>query len=463
MVPNFRTALLFAEFLLLAVHFSNVLGAIDYCFSDPRLKITQYNCSTVSTTTKTKNTLIYVPEIDDNPIHAIADTLWAVTYFVKNCFKDNERATLAIPMKELPFNECTQSNSSVLWKDCALTAIISSLPNVNTAYRDSDECFDRRVQMDVAPTVDKEVGIHLPVFRGMSWFGRLCLGTDGPDSELCGYEFDDELKTELIPLPDEYKEDTLRFMRSSFHSFLGIPDARASKKTGINVLVYDRSDTDTRKWLNANETVADIQKDTSLSINVKYLNETPLSFADQAAVYNWADIVVAPHGGAMVNANFFMHNGTDILEIWPNCKYSTAIQRFVPQEWTGWFAIYLQQRLTYIQCHPVDKPYRMEAELDQRVPAPVRQDSFKVRPEEISEFLEYAVIRQRFRLDHLDAANIVNGGHYKWKLLQRMYDVESELVVLIVVTLLVLLAVPWRNVCVARRKPHSPNQIKAIR
>lgn len=67
--------------------------------------------------------------------------------------------------------------------------------------------------------------------------------------------------------------------------------------------MYDRRDRKPfkvrRKWKNAEELADHLHADER--VQVRYVSEMPKSMLAQAALFRWADIVVAPHGAAQAN------------------------------------------------------------------------------------------------------------------------------------------------------------------
>lgn len=380
-----------------------VFAYIDFCHSDPRLKVTYHDCNSSSSDSR-QQVFINQTKYFDHGYHMMMDSVWALTYYLRYCLGPNEVPTVSTSYPvEFDKHNCKVSNTSNDWKSCAYMAIASNFPNLRTVFNDSGGCYNRRVDMNAYPSAGQGVGqLHKtavkrePNFRQNSWYGRYCIGFNNCLTSNSRYALGS--RSQLIPLPDRYKRETYSVIHKSFQNFVDVPDRRLDDMNVVNVLVYDRSDTSRRQWSNAKKFLRLIKDDTRLKI--RYITTTPTSFIDQALTYAWADIVVAPHGGAMVNT-LFMHSGIDIISIWKFCLEYVAIDRFKLHIWEGWHAHYLNQHISYIQCHDKAQPYKVDDELsinNDRVPV---DRPHKSRPSEVFKYVQFAIERQQIRLKEM--------------------------------------------------------------
>lgn len=193
----------------------------------------------------------------------------------------------------------------------------------------------------------------------------------------------------LIPLSDKAKTDALVNLRDAVLEMVG---ALARENDGrVHILLYDRNDTTRRQWVNAHEVYERLKLDKRVELN--YVRQMPTGFKSQVLLYAWTDIVIAPHGAAMVNT-VFMRNGSEVIEIWKHCDENVVGNPFQPRDWTGWHANLLGLQLRYVQCHRAELKFKNESELEERGHGVDTNGRHKVRVDEVLEAVEQAVIRQ---------------------------------------------------------------------
>lgn len=235
-------------------------------------------------------------------------------------------------------------------------------------------CFSSEIRLGYEPTGLKVDVAPRGDFRGMSWFG----------CETC------ENRSSLIPLSDNAKTNALAILRDAVLEMIGVPTREDDGR--VHVLLYDRNDTNRRQWVNADQVHEKLHNDQR--VELIYLRKMPLQFKSQVLLYVWADIVIAPHGAAMVNT-VLMRTGSDVIEVWKHCDENVMGNPHMPRDWTGWHAQLLGINLRYIQCHRAESRYKNESELEKKGHGVATDGPHKVRVNEIMEAVEQAVLRQR--------------------------------------------------------------------
>ena len=95
------------------------------------------------------------------------------------------------------------------------------------------------------------------------------------------------------------------------------PDQTPSRRVYAKLLLHDRGEAKRRKWSNGAEAFAWIQRhyDAHFASMVYLSNDyVTLSPMQQARLFHSADVVIAPHGGALANL-IFCRPGTRIIEL----------------------------------------------------------------------------------------------------------------------------------------------------
>lgn len=396
-----KSYLLYFTILLCSSIALQVLSVLDHCHSDPRLSTNQLTC------TPTEH-LLHIQYLNHNPNHGLHEWLWAVTYYLRKCREPD----LSVVLNEHKYNTslCFERdivtiaamNSSKIeerppyWSICVAFIIIRSLqiplflhksvvlgfPNGTETFLPNTTCA-HRTYMGVMPTHAR--GIMKPHFRPMSWYMREC----GDDNTCTG--------SGLIPISDVETRQTFRYIRSVVRSFFNVKPRDGSG--GVRVLVYDRSDTHRRQWINAHDVVNRLRHDKRLTVRMR--KGVQKSLREQVEDYTWADVVIASHGAAMANTAF-MEDGCEVFEIWYVCESDTGNERFLPHAWTGWHAGLLGLNLRYIQCHYVfegKEPtgYKMGARSSGKQ---------RVNANEVLQLLEPTIHRQEARLRRIREGGI---------------------------------------------------------
>eukprot|EP00178_Gracilaria_changii_P002814 TRINITY_DN14141_c0_g1_i1.p1 TRINITY_DN14141_c0_g1~~TRINITY_DN14141_c0_g1_i1.p1 ORF type:complete len:438 (-),score=38.61 TRINITY_DN14141_c0_g1_i1:1654-2967(-) len=327
--------------LVLIITFAGSL-AFDFCHTDPRLRMIEDDPSSTSCPAA-----IYIPELDRNPNHALHDRVWALSHYLKHCV-DTESTLVLNEHVFYNLSLCKEEGASLnpkrpTWGIC-VAFILSRWHNILLNFSQSrvwpdempmmpDSCFSRHIWIGVQPpqSVSKDSGVNVSHFRKLSWFGRNC-------------EQQQPCLGGLGPLPEYLQQAALSNIVSAVYDFL---DIEFTPHETVNILVYDRNDTFRRRWNGAKDVFSKLELQKSL--NVRIVHRMPESFSQQVKLFTWADILVAPHGGAMANT-IFMRSGSDILEVRRNCEADTRFANFMPWDWTGWHAHLLGLNLMYIGC-----------------------------------------------------------------------------------------------------------------
>ncbi|CAN8069571.1 unnamed protein product [Agarophyton chilense] len=373
--------------LVFVITFAGSL-AFDFCHSDPRIQV--YEDRPQSTSSQSCPTAIYLPVLDRNPNHALHDRLWALSHYLQHC--TDTRSTLVLN-DHLLYNlslckaEDTSPNSKrPTWGTC-LAFILSQRHDMllyfspsriwpDKVFKMPDSCYSRHIWLGVQPsaTDTNDLGVRVSHFRKFSWFGRNC-------------EEQMPCLGGLGPLPESLQMSALSNIVSAVQAFLEI---EFIPQDAVNILVYDRSDTFRRRWNGAKDVYDKLKFDTR--INVQLIHRMPGSFSKQVRLFAWANIVLAPHGGAMANT-IFMQSGGDILEMRRNCEADTRFANFMPWDWTGWHAHLLGLNLIYIGC--TTEKQKTE------IPNGIEQDKtkFTVNVTEVLRVIEGCIRRQIHRRD----------------------------------------------------------------
>lgn len=383
------------------------IAAIDFCEADPRVEVTRSVCPGVTS----PSLLIHVRPLDGNPYHSVHDTLWPVAHYLSHCtrslppgaitllvrYDNNYNASGCVGDKVLPPN-------GPYWALCAVHALAASVggqvlgtPNVDTL---PDQCFDKTVQFGVRRHVASNVygvGHMRDDFRAMSFFGRTCAGAVEADCDPTVAN-----RSMLIPMPARMKTDALKYLRNSVMRLVdaSVPEEEPGRK--IRVLMYDRNDTSRRQWTNTEPIHELLQKDER--VEARFVRATPKTLKGQVELYAWPDVLVAPHGAAMVNT-IFQREGTEVVEGRKLCDEYVGRDRFVPNDWTGWHATLMNINVQYVQCHRAEGDFKESHQLLERERGPPTNGQHKYRVEEVAELLETALERQAVRLRDMDSGD----------------------------------------------------------
>lgn len=320
--------------------------AIDFCESDPRVVVKHYNCRSQSID---HGTLLHQPSVNDNPFHGLHDQLWALSYFLHYC--TNRQITTMITDDYVDKTACFQDTPRI-WKKCVISALISAkmsnqIPASSFLQNHRATCYSKTVMFNGSHLPQDGLGPNSTVFRTLTWYGRGCAGISTCNPKVRTRSF-------RIDLSEERKKGTFCFLRDSVRKYVGLPTASEVdiRSMRVRILVYNRNDTTRRRWVNADAIVKELESDPR--IEVRMMNRTPTSFAEQVKAYAWANILIAAHGAAMANT-IVMDPGADIIEIWKDCKRDISFYRFLPHEWTGWQAPLLGHHIQYARCYVLNR------------------------------------------------------------------------------------------------------------
>lgn len=377
-------------------------AAVDFCDADPRVEVKIANCPGTLTSTL----LLHIRKLDGNPYHSLHDSLWPVAHYIVHCVS-------TFPQGSITFTVCGGGlfNRSGCTGDKPLPprgpywgygAVQSLAARVGGRVVGDLEnefppgCFDKTVEFGVHKHVSKTVagvGDMRDDFRAMSYFGRVCAG----DIEA---ECDPSVRNRsmLIKMPPHMKGDALRYLRESMMRLTdaSVPREEAGRK--IRVLMYDRNDTSRRQWSNTAPIHQRLLKDSR--VEVRFVEEIPKSLKGQVELYAWPDVLVSPHGAAQVNT-VFMQGGTEVVEGKKLCDEYVGKDRFVPSDWTGWHAPFMNINVQYVQCHRDEGEYKEKHQLLEGEHGPPTNGRHKYRVEEVVELLETALERQTIKLRNM--------------------------------------------------------------
>lgn len=368
------------------------LALADFCDTDPRVHVSTTSCPS-------PHLHLALPELDRNPFHALHDILWVASHYLLHCAEKFSRKTISIDLLK-PYNKSTCSegfpkprNNSAIWGLCAAAALAerhnAHLQTLPLSTR-SAPCYSKTVHLGGLNNSEDGYGTLFPHFRKLSFYGRICLPCPAhPNLCASGTQLGS-----LIELPDEHKAAAVRQVAHAVLTYLRVSDDIKDRSL-VRVLLYSRGDAVRRRWANVHEVRQRFEKDPR--VELRYVPANPKPFREQVELYRWADVVVAPHGAAMVNT-IFMRPGTDVVEVWKWCHEDIARERFLPHDWTGWHAGMMGINLQYVQCHDALKRYKERSELHGGKEGVMVLGAHKVRVEEILSVVGEAVERQRGRL-----------------------------------------------------------------
>lgn len=349
-----RTFVPFLPLLCILVIIPVTRAALDLCHSDPRVETQHPQCH------PTRH-ILHVPNLHRNPNHSLHEWLWAIAHYLLHCRTSD--LTLTVNHPPLNLTLCDQPSLSVssrfrpTWGIC-VARLLARHARVNFILNDSSHlqksapseltneftntslsCV-HRTWLGVLPPHFGIDGFDVPIahFGSLSWFFREC----GRNTTCVG--------SGLVPIPDALRRRALRFLADSVRTYFKLQSR--NKDPRVRILLYDRSDSLIRQWVNMHETHAYLKKDKRLIVRV--VHHTPMSLADQVRLYDWADIVIAPTGGAMANS-IFMQRGAEILEIVSHCEKDIARDRYRVRPPTGLHAWLLDLNIMYLECHDADE------------------------------------------------------------------------------------------------------------
>lgn len=399
------------SFSLVTTFFVSLLGicsaAIDFCDADPRLEVRTASCPKA----EKPSLLLHIRRLDGNPYHSLHDSLWPVAHYLAHCTKSFPHGSVTFVVHGAGLFDgkgCTGDDPlptrGPYWGFCAVRALAARVGGEVVGDL-SDElppgCFDKTVEFAVHQYVSKQVhgvGVMRDDFRAMSFYGRVCAGD-------IDKECDPNVKNRsmLVPLPARTKGAALKYLRESM---IRLTDASLPSETPgrkIRVLMYDRNDTSRRQWVNTQPIHQRLQNDDS--VLVRFVRKTPKSLKGQIELYAWPDVIVGPHGAAMVNT-IFMREGTEVVEGRKLCDEYVGRDRFFPGDWTGWHGPVLNINVQYVQCHRAEGKYKERHQLLDGQHGPPTNGMHKYRPEEVIELLETALERQTVRLRDMYSDNL---------------------------------------------------------
>lgn len=270
--------------------------AVDFCNGDPNIVVVNdVEC-------ETDTVLLSVLHLRANPFHALHDVAWAVVHYAANCVGRSQvllylNATLEHPAL------CMEQEFAApppTWGACLLyTAAVSmGIPERNifidaTNGKHPVHCARKTVHFGDPRAFEPAA------FRGTNYLGRT------------------RNNTGFVHMPARMKSFAFTTLARAVKFAVngGRPLTRSNSK--VHVLLYDRMDTKRRIWVDADSFYLRIEDDPRLE--VEFISACPNSFREQLLLYQWADILVAPHGANMANT-IFMEAGTDVVEIWPCCQ-----------------------------------------------------------------------------------------------------------------------------------------------
>lgn len=172
----------------------------------------------------------------------------------------------------------------------------------------------------------------------------------------------------LAALPDERGEEAQlpQWQRQLRAHTSPVPTLASSSPLPIRVLLYTRADANYRVWVNTTGVEAAIAALPGVTLTtLRSAGGTPL--AAQAATFASADVYVAAHGGATVNALFLPSDGA-VVEVWRCCwdaDLSAAAATAAAEgggagaslfrEWSGPYVPLVGLALTYLPCTEVNR------------------------------------------------------------------------------------------------------------
>lgn len=303
------------------------------------------------------------------------------------------------------FSKCMQTDSSAgeaspKWGTCVLYFMLRNAGVPAGAIVSNEEeverrrCYAKTVHLSqkrlMEESTDGTRKSDRSMFARTDWYGRDCAREKtgiGNAAAMCNIS--SAIGSGLAPLPDTYKREAFEALRTASTNVLSNEPRAAGDK--IRVLLYNRLDTNRRKWVNSEQVYQKLRR--VGNVEIRYIHATPPSFIEQLRLFSWADILIAPHGAATANS-IFMSSGTDIVEIWGVCSNDISDTRYLPRSWTGWHAHLLNLNLQYAQC----AMQTGEADPDDATSSDGAQ---VVIVEGVMRLFGHALERQRFRMRHL--------------------------------------------------------------
>lgn len=184
---------------------------------------------------------------------------------------------------------------------------------------------------------------------------------------------------------------------------------QATRKRKVHVLLYDRTDTRRRQWVNSEEVAARLRADKR--VRLTFVQKHPGELLDQVKLYHSADILVAPHGAAMANS-FFMPRGSGVVIVWRFCKVDVRDSTLLAKEWTGWHAWLMGLNLAYVQCHEEGRIRGEKGWPDfvSGVYSNMTDGKNVARVEDVMEVLGPEIERQHVRLMMVNESSVKMGG-----------------------------------------------------
>lgn len=172
-----------------------------------------------------------------------------------------------------------------------------------------------------------------------------------------------------VPHSEPLKRAALRSFRRSMLRHFGLDTAPWARDARTRVLVYDRGRARRRRWTNAVQFIGALRQALGGGARIVHLGAMPRTFADQVRLFNWATVLVAPHGGAMANT-LFMRDNSAVIEIasrhcvdatTTRVAFDVATMKADPNSWTVWHTGYLALHLAHAPCFSgVGRPERLD-------------------------------------------------------------------------------------------------------
>lgn len=252
-----------------------------------------------------------------NPFHGFYDCIWPLLHYLSACRPDHP----PVVVNNAIISENRRSRWSVRARGMFLKNSEASSEIIDLGSLREGECICFRSLMTFRKTT---------LWRPTRFQYRQSFGN---------HEV-------LAPHPALLKRDALRLFRESILKSYGIADERQRNVTKI--VVYGRHDAPRRRWLNQDQYMTNLSARLPTGFEVTSMKKVAKAFEQQVLDHSEADILIAPHGAAMVNT-LFMREGATVLEIASrqcidlgNTRTATDLNHAVdptdPNTWVPWHA-----------------------------------------------------------------------------------------------------------------------------
>lgn len=358
---------------------------LDTCTADPNLSRIRNNSCPPSL-------LLAATRLHGNPYHSLHDSAWAIVHFISSCLDK-----YAIPAHStfLYLNVSHLHNPSLC---------VTPAPFLNRTIQPSWGACTLRAAFVAAGFRSANIltGPELPPrcfraeFHFKATFRRLRYRTRRRARET----HKGRGPRRLLPTPAATA--ALRTLSEAPFRAYALPRTPSRTDARVRVLLYDRQDVRRRQWANPEPVMTMLQNDPD--VRVRRVSFMPLALAVQARMFQWADVIISPHGAGLANT-VFMKDGADIIEVWKCCRQA-VVDPEKPGNWTGWHAAIMGLSLRYVPCHPMEGPYHTASELQvqEHRQAPDQWCSlmqFRVRPDDVRRALDIVIPRQKERVRHI--------------------------------------------------------------